>query len=508
MTETREFRRLGPYLLVRTSGTGGMGRVELALRSDDPAGAACVIKRMHADSRSDEARFRREAQIAARLDNENIARTFRVEDIDGELCLAQEFVEGIDLGRMMRQCRPRALPVPVAVHVIREVCRGLGYAHDFGGHGIVHRDVTPENIMVSFSGDVKLIDFGIARSAVDGTLTSVGVVVGRREYIAPEAWEGEKLDRRADVYSLGVVLWELLTGLRLEGSSEIGPGKRPPNPCSVNAAIPDGLGEIVSRALAAAPSDRFESAEALSSALAPFVPLEPHPKDELVTLLRLHVQVDLLRELLATDVAEARRVLRPELPPSVPARSNWGGIAIAAGVAAIVLVAGVKLLARPREKTPTIPQPAIVKALPTPVAAPEVSPPAPPQHSEMRVVTLPAEGRASVAGRGERHVRREMASAQSNAAKASPPPPSGEDLVRQAQTEWDRGNDGAALALLRQARKTKEGSSARVLAGAILIGEEKLPAAERELVEALRLDPENARAKGLLAMAREKMERR
>jgi eukaryotic-like serine/threonine-protein kinase len=252
MTETREFRRLGPYLLVRTSGAGGMGRVELALRADQLDRDICVIKRMHSEGRSDdqEARFRREAQIAARLENDNIARTLLVEDINGEPCLAQEFVEGVDLGGIMRQFRPRNLPVAAAVHVVKEVCHGLGYAHDFGGHGIVHRDVTPENIMVSFDGEVKLIDFGIARSAVDGTLTNVGVIIGRREYIAPESWEGEKADRRVDIYALGVVLWELLTGRRLEGSTEVGPGKRPPDPSTVNAGIPPAVSQVVIRALA------------------------------------------------------------------------------------------------------------------------------------------------------------------------------------------------------------------------------------------------------------------
>ena len=222
MTETREHTQFGPYLVVRVSGAGGMGRVELALRMDAKDPDVCVIKRLHGalHDEDQEARFRREAQIAARLEHENIARTLRIEKIDGELCIAQEFVEGVNLGRLMRQLGARPLPIVVAVHVVGQVARALGHAHGFGRLGIVHRDVTPENVMLSFAGDVKLIDFGIARSAVDEAVTNLGVVVGRRSYVPPEAWEGTKVDCRGDVLALGVVLWEVLTGRRAEEAAE------------------------------------------------------------------------------------------------------------------------------------------------------------------------------------------------------------------------------------------------------------------------------------------------
>src|SRR5690348_6616108 len=149
MTEAREHTQFGPYLVVRVSGAGGMGRVELALRMDKDDPDVCVIKRLHGAARDEEAeaRFRREAQIAARLEHENIARTLRIEKVDGELCIAQEFVEGVNLARVMRQLGARPLPTVVAVHVVRQIARALGYAHGFGRQGIVHRDVTPENVM-------------------------------------------------------------------------------------------------------------------------------------------------------------------------------------------------------------------------------------------------------------------------------------------------------------------------------------------------------------------------
>jgi tRNA A-37 threonylcarbamoyl transferase component Bud32 len=493
-----------------------MGRVELALRADQLDRDICVIKRMHSEGRSDdqEARFRREAQIAVRLENDNIARTLRVEDINGEPCLAQEFVEGVDLGGIMRQFRPRNLPVAAAVYVVSEVCRGLGYAHDFGGHGIVHRDVTPENIMVSFDGKVKLIDFGIARSAVDGTLTNVGVIIGRREYIAPESWEGEKADRRVDIYALGVVLWELLTGRRLEGSTEVGPGKRPPDPSTVNAGIPPAVGQVVIRALAEAPNERFQNAEEFRAALAPFGLPETNARADLVELLRANFQVDLLRDLLAQDVAEARQFLTASTAPSieeplVPVRSfRLRGALITAGVATLVLVVGMTLLARPREIRPMPKAIAAVEPAPTltPPAASPGSTAAEPPPATASTGDGPPRAVSPAPARGERRGRRTPSTLETPSAKVAAP--SGEELVRQAQNEWDRGNDAAALTLLRQARGSSGAATARVLAGAILIGEEKLPEAEQELSEALRLDPDNARAKNLLAMAREKMERR
>jgi serine/threonine-protein kinase len=492
-----------------------MGRVEIALRAGDPDGEVFVIKRMHSEGRSEdqEARFRREVQIAARLDDANIARTFGVEDIDGEPCLAQEFVHGVDLGGIMRQLRPRTIPIAAAVHVAREVCRGLDYAHDFGGEGIVHRDVTPENIMISFAGDVKLIDFGIARSAVDGTLTNVGVIIGRREYIAPESWEGEKADRRVDVYALGVVLWELLTGRRLEGSTEIGPGKRPPDPATVNPSVPAPLGEIVARALAETPESRFQTAEEFRVALAPFGLPEVGAKEELVAILRANFQVDLMRDLLAEDVAEARSFLAPEASPTTPEPSAPGrpsrlrGPLVAVGMAAVVLIVGITLFARPRDIAPAprissgVPMSSDIPSAPasTPAAAVKPRPGMPTGGN-----ALPQTAALPVA-RNERHGRRTAPIPVSTPGALDAP--SGEELVHEAQGEWDRGNDAAALVLLRQVKGPNSGAPARVLAGAILIGEGKLPEAEKELTEALRVDTENPRAKKLLAMAREKMER-
>src|SRR3954471_8360832 len=307
MSETRDYIQFGPYLVVRLSGAGGMGRVEVALRADGEDPEICVIKRLHGalHDEEQEARFRREGQIAARLEHQNIARTLRVEKIDGELCIVQELIEGVNLGKVMRQLGVRPLPIIVAVHVVSAVARALAYAHGFGRMGIVHRDVTPENVMLSFAGEVKLIDFGTARSAVDGRVTDTGVVVGRRSYVPPEAWEGEKVDQRADVFALGVVLWEVLTGRRAEEAPE----PSLPDASALNPDVPLLLGQVVARAMAPAPEDRYQSADEVVAALAAFVPPEAAPRRDLADLLGLCFNVALQKQLLADDIAEAKRFL-------------------------------------------------------------------------------------------------------------------------------------------------------------------------------------------------------
>ena len=219
LTVQQDFRRFGPYVLLRCSGAGGFGRIDLALKGSPQLAKVCVVKRMQTDERSPElaARFRREAEIALQLAHGAIAQTVGVEEIEGELCLLQEFVDGVNLRHLEAQCKPELVPLPVALHIVREVGRALAYAH---GLGIVHRDVTPENIMLSYGGEVKLIDFGIARRSGDATLTQAGVVVGRETYTAPEVWAGNKADPRSDVFSLGVVLWQLVTGEDFQRAQE------------------------------------------------------------------------------------------------------------------------------------------------------------------------------------------------------------------------------------------------------------------------------------------------
>jgi eukaryotic-like serine/threonine-protein kinase len=524
MTETREHTQFGPYLVVRVSGAGGMGRVELALRMDKEDPDACVIKRLHGavNDEEAEARFWREAQIAARLEHENIARTLRIEKIDSELCIAQEFVEGVNLARVMRQLGARPLPITVAVHVVRQIARALGYAHGFGRQGIVHRDVTPENVMMSFAGDVKLVDFGIARSAVDEAATNLGVVVGRRSYVPPEAWDGAQLDGRADVFALGVVLWEGLTGRRAEETAEPALG----DARELNPEVPPLLGQVVERAMAPAREHRYQTADELGAALAGFVPEGADPRLELANLLALCFNVPLHRRLVAEDLAEAKRFLRTHgtaafssvtpapparttvalIPPKVARQVRRAGPWIAATIAAVVATSGIGLLrthgrsARSRASAEplvvTVPAPAAPVAPPSiapPPAEPPSAPPAPPPLAPELVppaLTLEAlaAGPRRVEGRAPESLDR------------APRDTAADRSLREANDLWERGNTTGAYTLAREALAAGAGAPAHVLLGALLINMKNFTAAEPELATAVRLDPRNGEARRMLAL--------
>ena len=211
------------------------------------------------------------------------------------------------------------MPLAIALHIVSEVARALAYAHAFDDLGIVHRDVTPDNVMLAFSGEVKLVDFGIARSDVDATLTSTGHIVGRPIYTAPEVWEGAQADRRADIYSLGVVLWQLLTGRRIRGGA---PGRRrarrPRRPRTIRTC-PADLDAVVARALAPDPKQRYQHAAELQEALRAFVPPGFLAEPALAELLARHFDVPRERRMLAAEVERATRSLGVAEPNHEPA---------------------------------------------------------------------------------------------------------------------------------------------------------------------------------------------
>jgi hypothetical protein len=541
MTETREHTQFGPYLVVRASGAKGVGRVELALRMDAKDPDVCVLKRLHGalDDEAQEARFRREAQLATRLEHENIARTLRIEKIDGELCIAQEFIEGVNLGRLMRQLGARPLPIAVAVYVVRQLARALGHAHGFGTPGIVHRDVTPENVMLSFAGDVKLVDFGIARSAVDEAVSNLGVVVGRRSYVPPEAWDGAEVDGRGDVYALGVVLWEVLTGHRAEETAE-------PTLCDpreLNLGVPPLLSQVVERAMAPAREHRTQTADELAATLGGFIPEGADPRLELANLLAMCFDVSMHRRLCAEDIAEGKWILRARrsgrgaadgaarprprttvalIPPAIQKRVSGAGPWIAATIAAIVATSGIGLLrthgrtARSRASAEPLPAPlppplpALAIAAPAPGPKLPAEPPAPAAETYPAPETIPAppsdtESEAPAAPVVAAHVE---ATAGLRRALGRAPEPvdrgphdsAADRLLREANDRWERGDSPGAYTLAREALAAGAGAPAHVLLGALLINMRNYAAAEPELATAVRLDPRNAEARRMLAL--------
>lgn len=270
-------QRLGPYSLVEEVGYGGMGTVFLA-RREGPRGfrKAVALKVIHPHlAKQDEfvTMFLDEARIAAAMSHPNVAQVHELGEEDSGLFLAMEYLHGEPLSALM-ECGHAIAPA-VAASIVIGAARGLHHAHEAKGEdgnplGLVHRDVSPQNIFVTFDGHVKVTDFGIAKA--EGRLakaTQTGRIKGKCAYLAPEQTHGGTIDRRSDVFALGIVLWELLAGERLfradtdaETLMRIVDHDVPPL-----TGIDPQLASIAETALAALPEERFDSAEAFANAL-------------------------------------------------------------------------------------------------------------------------------------------------------------------------------------------------------------------------------------------------
>jgi serine/threonine-protein kinase len=217
-------QQLGKYQLIRKLATGGMAEVYLA-KAAGPMGfeKTLVVKRIlpHlAEDPSFVEMFLGEAKLAAQLNHPNIVQIFDFGETDGEYFLAMEYIDGPNLRVLLKRAALAHLELPPAVcaRLIASACEGLAFAHDFADPetgqplGLIHRDISPDNILVSRQGAVKVVDFGIAKSAGQSHKTQSGVIKGKLAYMPPEQVRAKALDRRADVYALGVVLYELLTG--------------------------------------------------------------------------------------------------------------------------------------------------------------------------------------------------------------------------------------------------------------------------------------------------------
>jgi len=280
------FNVFGRYRLIADVGRGGMSDVYLAVTEGTEAAARfqklLVIKMLKPELSEDSefvAMFLNEARLAARLNHPNVVQTIEVGEAGGRYFLAMEYLEGQPLHRVLRHTDVRArLGLDMRLHMLIQALAGLHYAHerrDYDGSplDIVHRDVSPANLFVTYDGHVKLMDFGIAKARDSNSETRVGVFKGKAAYVAPEQARGETVDRRADVYSVGVVLWELLTGRRLwSGLTQIEMLRRVvagdvTTPRSVDPRIPAELEEICMKALAFSREDRYATAAELATDL-------------------------------------------------------------------------------------------------------------------------------------------------------------------------------------------------------------------------------------------------
>jgi serine/threonine-protein kinase len=252
---------VGRYEITGELGRGAMGVVYKA--KDPTIGRTVALKTMRLDVHGLESaemvrRFQNEARASGLLSHPNIVTIYDAGEQEGIFYIAMEFIQGTTLHELLTE--QRILPADDIVQYSRQICRGLDYAHS---HGIVHRDVKPANIMITANGMVKIMDFGIAKAG--GSMTSTGQVLGTPNYMAPEQVKGKPLDGRSDLFSFGVILYEMLTGEKPFAGQNVTTiiykivNENPIAPRDLDVTVHPGLSAIVTRALAKSPEDRYQS---------------------------------------------------------------------------------------------------------------------------------------------------------------------------------------------------------------------------------------------------------
>ncbi|MET0592244.1 MAG: serine/threonine-protein kinase [Polyangiaceae bacterium] len=456
MTESRSAER--PALRdVAELGQGGMGEVFLTIAPRPDGTHELLVHKRLRDMLASDPEFLRiflnEARLSARLRHPNIVETYEVGFDGSSHYIAMEYLDGQPMHRILRRARHAGpFTLEMQLRVIADMLGGLHHAHelcDYDGVplAIVHRDVSPANIFVCYDGQVKLVDFGIAKSTKSGE-TQVGVFKGKIQYVSPEQYKGEPLDRRADIYSTGVLLWEAATGRRMwKDAGDVTVIQRVaagdvPLPSSVNPDVDPRLEAICMKALAVDRNDRYPTAAALQIELEAFLltretrilsrdvgaAIEPLFAEE-----RAHLKVlieDQLRAAREADtVSIAPTVTLPEgastvsvLTTEVPVfaaitenRSSRHALPVAAGAVALLFAAVYALTpssAPPRGSPSTAPaalqpEPSAHAVAPPPapsaeVPAPPPAPPpvasAPPPSLKITVQTVPEDARVTVDG--------------------------------------------------------------------------------------------------------------
>ena len=281
-------RQFGPYRLIRQVAVGGMAEIHLA-KTKGIAGFEkyVALKMIHPNFAEDDQFIQMlvdEAKIAVQLNHANIAQTFDLGRVGETFYITMEYVDGADLYKILRRGSEQdlELPIDVCAFVMKEVANALDHAHrkrDHGGKslGIVHRDVSPQNVLISYGGEVKLVDFGIAKATMKARQTAAGVIKGKYYYMSPEQAWGDSIDFRSDIFSAGIVLYEMMTGqmlyleedlhklLDMARRAEIA------SPSTLRRGIPPQLERIVMRALAKAPAERYQSAGDMATDLEKFL---------------------------------------------------------------------------------------------------------------------------------------------------------------------------------------------------------------------------------------------
>jgi TolB-like protein len=259
----------GRYQIIEELGRGGMGKVYRV--KDKKLNEEVALKLIEPEIASDERtleRFGNELKIARKIVHKNVGRMYHLSEEKGTYYISMEYVPGENLKSSIRRFGP--LPVGKTIFLAEQICEGLAEAHRLG---VVHRDLKPGNIMIDTEGNARIMDFGIARSLSGKGITGTGVIIGTPEYMSPEQVEGKDIDQRSDIYSLGVVLYEMVTGRRpFEGDTPLSVAHKqkyeaPVDPRKLNTRLSESLSRVVLRCLEKEKGKRYHSAEELRSEL-------------------------------------------------------------------------------------------------------------------------------------------------------------------------------------------------------------------------------------------------
>lgn len=348
MQETFQPKKFGKYVLSKQLATGGMAEVYRARAfGEESFEKLCAIKMLHShlsNTPSFVRMFTNEAKLAVTLNHVNVVPVFDFGNEDDFYYIAMEYVSGCDLAQLIKVCAERDIKIPLglSIWILIEICNGLDYAHrkhdDLGNFlQLIHRDITPQNILLSHEGEVKIADFGIAKvQALGHDETTAGTLKGKFGYMSPEQVRGDSMDHRSDLFSLGVVSWELLTGEKLFDASndylileQIREANYKPLG-ETKPGLPIELDDILSKALSRYPKDRYASIAEFRLALLRFLsstqlfPSRAHLaafirkvfKEELaLTKKRISEETETAREIFQKESSEIKP---PTLIPNLP----------------------------------------------------------------------------------------------------------------------------------------------------------------------------------------------